>query len=321
MSSSSLNEVLCMKKFFVTFLLIMAVAITSTVQAAEFEMVEYSAQVKLQWLTEAGIPDAKKFLGLLNRPVFFNADNLKDFERIKLVNSLYQELNYAAAIEYVREKDYRNVFDLACSLSPRAMTLGNDGRRVVVGELQAVCLIGDYCVDEFGDKAKVTVDYDAFWLQDKELMMKSADKFTGPVCIIEQGVSIYLSDEIRSQMFYNIRDVLKKHGGCLITSDFVQKKYFTDAATALFGANEAPTLYNETKAMYEKVFDDKLADDALQNEQDAMAYLKLHGLRAEKIPLFKNTPQLYISSQLTPEQIKRVNELATKNYLWVITAI
>ena len=310
-----------MKKFFVTFLLIMAMTITATVHAAEFEMVEYSAQVKLQWLTEAGIPDAKKFLGLLNRPVFFNADNLKDFERIKLVNSLYQELNYAVAIEYVREKDYRNVFDLACSLSPRAMTLGNDGRRVVVGELQAVCLIGDYCVDEFGDKAKVTVDYDAFWLQDKELMMKSADKFTGPVCIIEQGVSIYLSDEIRSQMFYNIRDVLKKHGGCLITSDFVQKKYFTDAATALFGANEAPTLYNETKAMYEKVFDDKLADDALQNEQDAMAYLKLHGLRAEKIPLFKNTPQLYISSQLTPEQIKRVNELATKNYLWVITAI
>ena len=310
-----------MKKFFVTFLLIMAMTITATVHAAEFEMVEYSAQVKLQWLTEAGIPDAKKFLGLLNRPVFFNADNLKDFERIKLVNSLYQELNYAAAIEYVREKDYRNVFDLACSLSPRAMILGNDGRRVVVGELQAVCLIGDYCVDEFGDKAKVTVDYDAFWLQDKELMMKSADKFTGPVCIIEQGVSIYLSDEIRSQMFYNIRDVLKKHGGCLITSDFVQKKYFTDTATALFGANEAPTLYNETKAMYEKVFDDKLADDALQNEQDAMAYLKLHGLRAEKVPLFKNTPQLYISSQLTPEQIKRVNELATKNYLWVITAI
>ena len=309
-----------MKKFFVT-LMMFALMITSTARAAEFEMVEYSAQVKLQWLSEAGIPEAKNFLKLIDRPVFFNASNLADFERIKLVNSLYQELNFAAAIEYVRQKNYSNVFDLACSLSPRGMILGNDGRRVVVGELQTVCLIGDWCVEEFGDKAKVTVDYDAFWLQDGEGMMKSADKFTGPVCIIEQGVSIYLNDQTRSQMFYNIRDVLKKHGGCLITSDFVQKKYFTDTAAALFGAAEAPKLYAETKAMYEKVYDDKIADNALQNEQEAIAYLREHGLRAEKIPLFSNTPKLHIFSQLTPEQIQRVNELAKKNYLWVITTI
>ena len=310
-----------MKKFFVTCVLFVTVAIMSTARAAEFEMVEYSAQVKLQWLMEAGIPEAQKFLKLINRPVFFNADNLPDFERIKLANSLYQELNYAAAIEYVREKNYRNVFDLACSLSPRAMILGDEGRRVVVGELQTVCLIGDWCVYEFGDKSKKLVDYDAFWLQDGPLMMNSADKFKGEICIIEQGVMIYLADDVRDKMYDNIRDVLKKHGGCMITSDFVQRKYFTEAAAALFGEAEAPTIYAETKAMYEKVFDDKIADDALQDEQEAMAYLARHGLRAEKIPLFRSTPDLYIRSKLTPAQSQRVNELATKNYLWVITAI
>lgn len=309
------------KNFFVAMILLVAVAITSTTRAAEFEMVEYSAQVKLQWLTAAGIPEAQKFLKLLNRPVFFNADNLDDFERIELTNSLYQELNFAAGMAYVREKNYRNVFDLACSLSPRAMLLGDDGRRVVVGELNTVGLIGDWCVDEFGKKSKQTVEYDAFWLQDGQSMMMSANKFNGEICIIEQGVSIYLADDIRSQMFYNIRDVLKKHGGCLITSDFCQKKYFTDAAAALYGSEAAPIIYAETKAMYEKVFDDKIADDTLQDEQEAMEYLAAHGLRAEKIPLFSKTPKLYISDKLTPEQLKRVNELAAKSYLWVITAI
>ena len=309
-----------MKRFLAVIMF--ALMLTTTARAAEFEMVEYSAQVKLQWLTAAGIPEAQKFLKLIERPVFFNADNLNDFERIELTNSLYQELNYAAAIEYVRKKNYRNVLDLACSLSPRAMILGDEGRKVVVGELQTVCLIGDWCLEEFGGKKAIkNVEYKAFWLQDREGMMTSADRLKGEVCIIEQGVSIYLTKDNLAKMFENIRDVLKEHGGCLITSDFTQKKYFTDVAAALYGDAEAPTLYAETKNMYEKVYDDKISDDYLQNEQEAMDFLKTHGLVAQKVPLFTSTPKLNIYSKLTPEQIQKVNELAAKNYLWVITAL
>ena len=308
-----------MKKFLAVIMF--ALMLTTTARAAEFEMVEYSAQVKLQWLTAAGIPEAQNFLKLIDRPVFFSADNLNDFERIELTNSLYQELNYAAAIEYVRENDYRNVMDLACSLSPRAMILGDEGRKVAVGELQTVCLIGDWCVDEFGKKAKKNVSYDAYWLQDRAGMMASADKLKGEVCIIEQGVMIYLADDVRAQMYENIRDVLKKHGGCMITSDFTQKKYFTDVAAALYGEENSSTLYDETKAMYEQVFGDKISDETLQDEQEAMDFLKTHGLVARKVPLFRKPPTLYINKKLTSEQIQKVNELTTRNYLWVITAL
>ena len=328
MSLSSLNEVLAVKSFThyalrITHCALLIAALTvSTARAAEFEMVEYSAQVKLQWLAAAGIPEAQKFLKLIDRPVFFNEKNLNDFERIQLANSLYQELNYAAAIEYVRQNNYGNVFDLACSLSPRAMILGDEGRKVIVGELQTVCLLGDWCLEEFGSKKAIrNVEYNAFWLQDKAGMTASADKLKGEVCIIEQGVIIYLADDVRAQMFDNIRDVLKKHGGCLITSDFNQKQYFTDAAAALFGEDQAPTIYAETKAMYEKVFGDKISDESLQDEQEAMDFLKTHGLVARKVPLFTSTPKLNVYSKLTPAQIQAVNELAAKSYLWVITAL
>lgn len=320
MSLSSLNEVFAVKKF-LAVIMFAFMFMTTTARAAEFEMVEYSAQVKLQWLAAAGIPEAQKFLKLIERPVFFHADNLKDFDRIEMTNALYQELNYAAAIEFVREKNYKNVFDLACSLSPRAMILGDEDRKVVVGELQTVCLIGDWCVDEFGKKAKKNVKYDAFWLQDRAGMMASADKFKGEICIIEQGVMIYLADDVRAQMYENIRDVLKKHGGCLITSDFTQKKYFTDVAASLYGEGNSSTIYAETKAMYENVFGDKISDETLQDEQEALDFLKTHGLVARKVPLFTKAPKLNIFSKLTPEQIQKVNELSTRNYLWVITAL
>ena len=309
-----------MKKFLAVMMF--ALMIMTQARAAEFEMVEYSAQVKLQWLAAAGIPEAQKFLKLINRPVFFNKDNLQDFDRLQLTNSLYQELNMQAAMEFVRENNYKNVMDLACSLSPRAMILGEEGRKVAVGELQTVCLIGDWCLEEFGSKQAIkNVEYKAFWLQDKQGMIESAKNFKGAVCIIEQGVSIYLTKDVLAQMFENIRDILKKHGGCLITSDFTQKKYFMDVASALYGQDQAPTIYAETKAMYEKVFEDKIADDYLQDEKEAMEFLKTHGLVAEKVPLFTTTPKLFISSKLTPEQLRRVNEVAAKNYLWVITAL
>lgn len=308
-----------MKKFLAVIMF--ALVLTTTARAAEFEMVEYSAQVKLQWLAAAGIPEAQKFIKLLERPVFFTADNLEDFERLQLTNSLYQELNMKAAMEFVRENNYRNVMDLACSLSPRAMIFGDEGRKVVVGELSAVCLIGDYFVDELGKKAKKNVTYDAFYLEEGDLMMKSADKLKGEICIIEQGVLIYLDDERRAKMFENIRDVLKKHGGCMITSDFNQKKYFTDVAAVLFGEQNALMIYDETKAMYEKVLDDKIADEVLQDEQEVIEFLKTHGLIAQKVPLFKTPPKLYVSDKLTPTQIYAVNKLTTKNYLWVITAL
>ena len=308
-----------MKKFLAVILF--ALMIATQARAAEFEMVEYSAQVKLQWLTEAGIPEAQKFLKEIDRPVFFHADNLPDFERLKLVNALYQEMNMNAAIEFVRSRNYGNVFDLACSLSPRAMILGDEGRKVVVGELATVALIGDWMIDEFGTKSKKNVSYDAFWLQDGRGMMTSADKLKGEICIIEQGVMIYLTDEVRAQMFDNIHAVLKKHGGCMITSDFTQKKYFTDAAAALYGKENAPTLYAETKAMYEKVLDDAIDDESLQDEQEAMEFLQAHGLTAKKIPLFNAPPELYIKSKLTPAQRQNVDALAKENYLWVITAL
>ena len=307
-----------MKKFFVTLLLIAAVAISSTVRAAEFEMVEYSAQVKLQWLAAAGIPQAQKFLKEIDRPVFFTANNLNDFARLERVNSLYQELNFAAAINFVREHNYSNVMDLACSLSPRAMILGDEGRSVIVGELNTVCLIGDWMVDEFGALSKKTVDYQVIPVEDAAAMTSNADKFTGEICIIEQGLLIYLNDLQRAQMFDNIHAILKKHGGCFITSDFNQKKYFTDVAAALYGT-DAPTLYAETKAMYEKVLDDKIADGVLQDERTAMDFLTQHGLKAEKVPLFSTTPGLYCAKNFTAEQLAKVNAVAAKKYLWVIT--
>lgn len=308
-----------MKKFLAVMMF--ALMLTTTARAAEFEMVEYSAQVKLQWLSAAGIPEAQKFLKILGRPVFFTKNNLDDFERLQLTNSLYQELNMNAAMQYVRENNYTNVMDLACSLSPRAMILGDEGRKVIVGELSAVCLIGDWFIDEFGKKAKKNVVYDAFYIEDGKSMMKSADRVKGKLCIIEQGVLIYLDKEKRAKMFDNIRDVLKKHGGCMITSDFNQKEYFTNTAAALFGEQNAPMLYDETKAMYEKVLDDKIADDVLQDEQEAMEFLKAHGLTARKVPLFNTLPKLYISDKLTPKQLQAINELAKKNYLWVINAL
>ena len=62
-----------------------ALMLTTSARAAEFEMVEYSAQVKLQWLAAAGIPEAQKFLKShedLNAVLIIEEDN-----KIKIIET------------------------------------------------------------------------------------------------------------------------------------------------------------------------------------------------------------------------------------------
>ena len=312
-----------LKKFFSAVALILFLLVPKFSEAAEFEMVEYSALVKLQWLKAAGIPEADKFFKTIGKNPFFSERNLKDFDRIEKLNSVFQELNYAAAIEYVKANDYKSVMDIACSFSPRPMILAKDNRKVNVCELQAVVVTADELMKKLADKkTQQNVGYEVVLVEDRDAMFETAKKTgSGKVCIIEQGLMVYLPRERETRMFEIIRDVLTERGGCCITSDFVMKDYFKKVAAGLYGEKDSQLLYDETKAMYEKVLDDKLFDETYKSENDAISYLKNLGLKVEKVPLLADASKLNCLKNLTPEQRENISKVAAENYLWVLTPI
>lgn len=309
-----------LKKIFVP-LLIFCTILTAKVSAAEFEMVSYSALVKLQWLSYSGQPEAKKILKALKVTNLYDKKNLPDYERLEKLNSIYQELNYASTVEYVRNKGYSNVLDIGGGFTPRAVVFARDGRKYFGAELMAVALsASDVMSKVLNSDDFQNVTYDEALVEDREAMLGAADEFNGKICIIENGLMIYLTEDRANEMFKLIKEMLQKHGGCFISTDYVTKDYFKEIAAALYGEDQADVLYNETKVMYEQLFDNPIFDDTFRTQDEALDFFAAHGLKVDQVSLLTDTSKLYSLKTLTPQQAEKIREIAAKNYLWVITA-
>ena len=306
-------------KSLVTVIALLITLTVSSAKAAEFEMVEYSAQVKLQWLAAAGIPEAKTFLKKLNKPNIYSRENLKDFDRIEMVNSVYEEISYASVNHFIKSNGYKNVFDIACSYSPRVLNIVKGGGHYIGAELAAVSLTATNLVRSSLDKKyHNNFYYSAVPVENEELMLGASSDLKGKICIVENGLMVYLTDERRDSMLRNIREILKDHGGCFITSDFTANKCFSGTAAALYGA-DAQTLCNETQKLYEDTLGDKLFVDTFKSDAEAIAYLKSFGFNVERIPLLPVNYKLYSYAKMTDEQVQKIRTLTSQDYLWVLT--
>jgi hypothetical protein len=302
-------------------LLVFCTIFTVKVSAAEFEMVSYSALVKLQWLSYSGQPEAKKILKTLKVTNLYDKKNLPDYERLEKLNSIYQELNYASTVEYVRNKGYGNILDIGGGFTPRAVVFARDGRKYYGAELMAVAVSAtDVMSKVLNKKDFQNVTYDEVLVEDREAMLNAADEFNGKICIIENGLMIYLTEDRATEMFKLVKEVLQKHGGCFISTDYVTKDYFKEIAAALYGEDQADLLYGETKVMYEQLFDNPIFDDTFKTQDEALKFFAAHGLKVEQVPLLTDTSKLYCLKTLTPQQVEKIKQVAAKNYLWVITA-
>lgn len=312
-----------MVKNFVTALLCALVIVVGTkVSAAEMEMVSYSAQVKLQWLASVGVPEAKKILKELGQVNIYSEKNLKDYDRIGKVNGIYQELVNAAAVQYVQQNDYKNILDIGGGYTPRAMIFAREGRKYFGGELMAVAMSADEVMRKIlPPKYMENVTYDEILAEDNDAFLTAANTFDGKICIVEQGLMIYLTQDRLADMYENISDVLKLKGGCFITSDLMTRELFKDIAAALYGEDQAEILYDETKDMYEELFYGFLNEENFTQRLDAIKYARDElGLKIHYEPLILDTSKLYCTKQLTKAQAEKIRQIAAKKYLWVITA-
>ena len=310
------------RKIFTTAILICAVIFLSSAKsfAAEFELVSYSAQVKLQWLANTGMPEAQKILKEIGTANIYGKKNLKDYKRLEKLNGIYQELCYASTVDYVKKNAYQNIMDIGGGYTPRAVVLVNDGRKYIGAELTAVALSATQIMPKFiNSQYRTNLSYENVPVEDRSAMIGTADRLSGKLCIIENGLQIYLTRERTDAMFSLVHEILQKHGGCFITSDFVTKDMFKELATAVYGQDSAQTLYNETKAMYENLFGAKLLDDTFTSQNDALNFLKAKGFKVQQIPLIADTSKLYSLKDLDAKQAEQVKKVCAKNYLWVLT--
>ena len=275
-----------------------------------------TAKTTLHQLAQAGVTEAAEFektlLELEPEKSKFSADE-KLFEEgsLEKLNKLMLELRYHAANREISLAGGRNVLDLACGYTPRGQYLLNAGCCYVGGDLPAVVEVMNHLNEKLmnGKGTYLPVD-----VTNGSSVLSAADKLDGPVTITSEGVMMYLTLPEKKTMLQSIRNVLAKHGGVWITTDFELSMTYLAVSKAMFGDRFMEILRQDHKEF------NRQSDASTKSLplDEAERLLKEEGFMVEKRPLW--SPNLHLTQiDACSEEMreKLIAGLKTVN-IWII---
>lgn len=311
-----------MKKISWLIVLVMLLNFTPKVFAeeAEFQAVSYTAPITLHWLAKAGVPEAVEFIGNLSAKNILDQTPIKDKERVERANAVYQEIRYSSLNDFIAANGYTNVMDLGCGVSSRGIFMARKGVNYIGVELEAVKeAIEEYTPIFLTEEENKNIHFATADVTDRDAMLKAAENATGKICIISENLSLYLSMERQKAMLDNIREILKIHGGCYVTSDHLADVIFMDCAETIYSKKTAETILDESAKIYENTSEMDFSNTFFDTPKEAKDFIQAQGLKVEERPLFTKPQDLYSIKSLNDKQIKKVKKFMNKKLLWVMT--
>lgn len=282
--------------------------------------VSYTAPVTLYWLSKAGIPEAVEYVKYINAEKILKPENIIQYERVEKINKIYQEIRYDSLNDFILEENYTNVIDLGCGVSPRCLYMADKKINYVGAELKEVVdVLNVYAPNFLNEDKRQYVNFVVADVSNKKEMLNTAKNLNGKVCIVEEGLLMYLSRDQQKAMLKNIREILKKHGGCFVTSDFVAGEIFMSANRTIYGDEDALIIGKSTQKLYEDISEVFFRDTIFKTTEEAIKFIEEAGLKVEMHPVFKNIPDLQSIRDLNGTDIAKIHSMLKQNLLWVIT--
>ena len=287
----------------------------------EFQAVNYTSPITLQWLAKAGIPEAVEFIGNLSADAIIKPEGFKDYARVEKANSIYQELRYTSINDFIESQGYTTVVDLGCGVSPRGIYMARKGIKYIGVELEPVVqVLEEYTPMFLTEAEQKNIHFAVADVTDRDAMLKAVENAPGKVCIVMDNLSLYISLERQKAMLENIHEILKIHGGCFVTSDHLADEILMGATSAVYGKKNAAEIFDNTVKLYENTSEMNFSDTFFDTPKEAMEFHKENGFNVEERPLFSKTPALYSLKSLNDKQTKNILNFTKKKMLWVMTA-
>ena len=275
-----------------------------------------TAKMTLHSLAQAGVAEAAEFEKALlelepEKSKFSPDEKILSEKPIETINKFALELRYHVANRETMLAGNKNVLDLACGYTPRGQYLLDKGYRYVGGDLPAVVEAMNRLNEKLMDGKGTYLPVD---LTNGASVLAAADKMDGSVTINSEGVIVYLTLPEKKTMLRSIRDVLAKHGGVWVTTDFETSPSFLAIAKAMLGNKFMEVLLKEQGETdrQSNAFTKSLPLD------EAERLLKEEGFIVEKRPFW--SPDLRLTQlDACPEEMRKklIAALKTLN-VWII---
>lgn len=310
----------CIMTFLVVSLLPSFVARVSAAKPEPSSAVSYTAPITLYWLAKAGVPEAVEYVQYIDAEKILKSENISQYERVERINKIYQEIRYASLNNFIESENYTNVMDLGCGVSPRCLYMARKGINYVGTDLSDVVEVLNFYAPNFvKDEMRKYIRFAVADATDHSEMINAAKGLDGKICIVEDGLLMYLSRDQQKAMLENIRDILRKNGGVFVTSDFVAGDIFMSINRTIYGDEDSLVVAKETQKVYEDLSKVFFNDTIFKSTEEAVKFIEEAGLKVEMRPIFTGTPNIISIRDLNSRDIESINALMQQKLLWVIT--
>ena len=262
-----------------------------------------------------------------------NAQNSKSTEippEIAVLNNIILETRYKTMGALAEKSGCPTEVDLPCGYTPRAIEFSNKGIRFVGIDLPAAISEAEPVITSLiNEDKRELVRFAGADATNYESLEKALDGIDGELCITTEGLMMYFTDSEVGVFCDNIARLLAGHGGCWITADPEISLQYILTAQPLFGER-----FMETMMKSKAVADDKsdfnvggqalvidVRSDVKSGMKKAMMFLAAHGLKAERLIISENMPEIATLSDVEPQAAEAIKAAMSKCAYWKITLL
>ena len=220
------------------------------------------------------------------------------------------EARYAALSRTLKNDGCKNLLDVACGYTPRAIFCKNNGISyagldvpVVAEELQS-----------FADKEGLGKVYHGGDATNAASLSAAVEGFEGEVLISSEGLLGYLSTSEFEQLLDGIRRILEKHSGAFVTSDMgVNYELF---ATANMSSPEAYDASRRRTMEQSDIYNEGIVR---MDHEKVKAFIEAHGFKVEILPFYHGDENLSMLQAIPESWQKKYLDLLKDARVWKLT--
>lgn len=277
-----------------------------------------TAKLTSYWLYLAGIPEAIEYGKLIDLEEEVDPNLIPHSKDMCFLNPIIHEIRYHSINHYIRQSGCRNILDIACGYSPRGLLFAREGYHYIGADVPVLAKALEPVAQKAGIKGYEYIGVDA---TNFASLKAAADKLQGPVCIVVEGLDMYLSSQDAKAVRENIACIMSEHEGSVyVTTDPGNGYLFFDVISANYPPQNMRAVFGMLFEMYNWASDGGITMQTDQRpiETDVASFREA-GLLAKPSPLLPGSPALRCYSKLSGEAAERIAKSLEHPFTFVST--
>lgn len=223
------------------------------------------------------------------------------------------ECRYESLTRLIKESGIKNVFDIACGYTPRALTAKKMGLDYVGLD---VPVVADQMA-VFAQKLFPQTSHPLYVGGDATnaaSLAEAADQMEGELFITSEGLLQYLSRNELIQTIQGIRELLVKHGGAWYSSDM--EVAYDKISAVNIGNPDALKRFAQARSALANKTDIYFESASFQSVEDKIHFFEENGLKVERIPFYVEGQHLNMMMAIAPEKQEKIKALLKSFSVW-----